>query len=625
MDKYYCCLHRFRCEYGPKDFSNIVKPISEDLLPKPKKKIRVPDCVPEGSTLAPTRKARAKRTKSSPGRKPRRKFKSKTPVTDAMDFMVQDPVPSPKRRRPRKAKGQTLSAVACEGSAETANVRDIPDLNVLPVDEDHTSTASIPAKKKPTRKKTVPISNGTSVTVEGTPSIKPRKRVSRAKGKADACSECPATSDSGCVTDVAPPKKRAPRKKKGFLDLLQGAAAGCLPCAPATASTDAASVHRQSGEPLFPSALPGVAEHCEPSLPPTGKVSKKPTRKYAPRKKKQTPVTLTDRHQCHAHSSVSGLSGGCCTVEQLPLPPIAQTALPISDSPSVVDCIGVSQGLPPLLSILCDTADALREEIAASVTPESGEDGNVGPGEVVDPGQDVPDAEFPDPKKKTNASIPRPKIKRDSKKKWGNSIKRGCQAQFTVKRLLYLPHISEICIIQEKHVNQDGLIVHGGMKIGDRSAFSAHLSPQIRSFVEDCLRRRDTPNQIMRKHIDLLKQYKAEGKDITRDLFLTTKDIRNISGKLAQETYMLHKNDAQSVRMWVQRNPKNVFYYTESNKEKPVTVPGELTGSNMPFTIGIQTEWQRQMMLQHGHRSGISVNATFGTNERKVSIMLPTM
>ena len=157
------------------------------------------------------------------------------------------------------------------------------------------------------------------------------------------------------------------------------------------------------------------------------------------------------------------------------------------------------------------------------------------------------------------------------------------------------------------------------MKYGDRSAFSAHLSPEIRAFVEDCLRRKDTANQIMKKHLELLKQYQAEGKDITRDLFLTTKDIRNISGKLAQETYMLEKNDAKSVRMWVERNPEKVFHYTESNKKNPVPVPGELTGANMPFTIGIQTAWQRKMMLQHGHRRGISVDATFGTNEKKVT------
>ena len=167
-------------------------------------------------------------------------------------------------------------------------------------------------------------------------------------------------------------------------------------------------------------------------------------------------------------------------------------------------------------------------------------------------------------------------------------------------------------------MNSDGLVVHERMNLGDRSTFSAHLSPEIRAFVEECLRRKDTPNQIMRKHLDLLKQWQAHGRDLTRDLLLTTKDIRNISGKLAQEAYMLHKNDAKSVRMWVQRNSDMVFYYTESNKEKPEPVRGELTGENMPFTIGIQTPWQREMMLKHGDKGGILVDATFGTNEKKV-------
>ena len=86
--------------------------------------------------------------------------------------------------------------------------------------------------------------------------------------------------------------------------------------------------------------------------------------------------------------------------------------------------------------------------------------------------------------------------------------------------------------------------MHGGMKFGDRSAFSEHLSPEICTFVEECLRRKDSSNQIMKKHLEQLKRYQATGREITRDLLLTTKDIQNISGKLAHETYMLHKNDA---------------------------------------------------------------------------------
>ncbi len=40
----------------------------------------------------------------------------------------------------------------------------------------------------------------------------------------------------------------------------------------------------------------------------------------------------------------------------------------------------------------------------------------------------------------------------------------------------------------------------------------------------------------------------------------------------------------------------------------------------MPFTIGIQTKWQKEMMLCHGHESGVSINVTFGTNNKKVAI-----
>jgi hypothetical protein len=38
----------------------------------------------------------------------------------------------------------------------------------------------------------------------------------------------------------------------------------------------------------------------------------------------------------------------------------------------------------------------------------------------------------------------------------------------------------------------------------------------------------------------------------------------------------------------------------------------------MPFTLGIQTTWQREMMGKFGHEGGVSIDATFGTNENKV-------
>jgi hypothetical protein len=206
------------------------------------------------------------------------------------------------------------------------------------------------------------------------------------------------------------------------------------------------------------------------------------------------------------------------------------------------------------------------------------------------------------------------KAKRDSKKQWGCSIKKGCQASFWVKQLLHAPHITQVAIISNDHVNRDGLRVHGEPRAGDRCAHSAHLSDEVRLWVADSLRRPMTPSQIMAKHYRFLREVIERGEEVTRDMMITAQDIRNIAKEIAMETYMLHPNDAQSVRMWRQRHPESVFYYSETGDH----VRGELSADNMPFTLGIQTPWQRKMMVLHGNKGGVSVDATFGTNEKKV-------
>ncbi len=52
--------------------------------------------------------------------------------------------------------------------------------------------------------------------------------------------------------------------------------------------------------------------------------------------------------------------------------------------------------------------------------------------------------------------------------------------------------------------------------------------------------------------------------------------------------------------------------------EPRVYVDGGLIGQNMPFTLSIQTPWQMEMMIKHGHQGGVVIDATFGTNEKKV-------
>ncbi len=89
----------------------------------------------------------------------------------------------------------------------------------------------------------------------------------------------------------------------------------------------------------------------------------------------------------------------------------------------------------------------------------------------------------------------------------------------------------------------------------------------------------------MNKHKARVKDMMENRAKLSQNLFLSEKDIWNMVGKLAKETYKKHENDAQSVRMWVIENKDEVFFYQESGLQ----VERSFQGSNMLFTIGIQT------------------------------------
>ncbi len=66
--------------------------------------------------------------------------------------------------------------------------------------------------------------------------------------------------------------------------------------------------------------------------------------------------------------------------------------------------------------------------------------------------------------------------------------------------------------------------------------------------------------------------------------------------------------------MWVKQNINLMFYYQEIGVE----VDGGLTGQNMFFILGIQTLWQKEMMVELGHQGVVVGDTRFGTNDKKV-------
>jgi hypothetical protein len=113
----------------------------------------------------------------------------------------------------------------------------------------------------------------------------------------------------------------------------------------------------------------------------------------------------------------------------------------------------------------------------------------------------------------------------DSRKKWGGFIKRGCKAEFTIKTLYLLKHVLQLCFIQGNHVNQDGLHVHGDLKMGDKSAFAAHLSKEIKDFMMEQLKLGLKVSQIREIHRQHVKNIMLRTCELNRDMFLIKQDV----------------------------------------------------------------------------------------------------
>lgn len=194
--------------------------------------------------------------------------------------------------------------------------------------------------------------------------------------------------------------------------------------------------------------------------------------------------------------------------------------------------------------------------------------------------------------------------------------KRGCQCHFTVNRLYERPDIAMISYVHPYHTDNGDLLCHGEPCKGDKNAhilFSPWISLDKKMWVSNLLYRGFTPHQVMERHIQDLHalQIRDPKLSLTRDDFLSMRDVVNISSKLAVDMYQLHEDDAESTRRWCIQNGEMTFIYQEQDS---------LT--NMEFILGIQTPWQKEMCRKFGDGNLLAMDATFGTNKYKVCTLL---
>jgi hypothetical protein len=208
----------------------------------------------------------------------------------------------------------------------------------------------------------------------------------------------------------------------------------------------------------------------------------------------------------------------------------------------------------------------------------------------------------------------RPKVARIGKTLAGNSVKRGCQRCFVAKKP-YLDH--SLCLLiyeNAEHCNTAGEHCHGTMVGGFRYALGAGLSIEMKQKIAQMHAYGLSPAQIMQQHTKEVRKLAVSNGLVTRDTFLLPSDVRNICRKRAEDLWEKHPSDPISVRMWAAENPDSVFYYQEHS----LLDLNSRTQDDSPFTIGIQTEWQLEMMANFGHNSALSIDATFGTSQTRV-------
>ena len=206
------------------------------------------------------------------------------------------------------------------------------------------------------------------------------------------------------------------------------------------------------------------------------------------------------------------------------------------------------------------------------------------------------------------------KVKRVGKSVSGFSIKRGCLRSFVAKQSYLDPDLCVLVYENTMHVNARGKHCHGSMVTGFRYALGAGISEDMKCKITKMHVLGLSPAQIMQQHTKEVNELALANGPATRDTFLLPTDVRNVCRKRAEELWLKHPSDPISVRMWSLENPASVFYY----QEHALMDLNSYTQNESPFTIGIQTEWQLEMMDKFGHNSALSIDATFGTTQTRV-------
>uniref|UniRef100_A0A1D1XQP4 L-ascorbate peroxidase 1, cytosolic n=2 Tax=Anthurium amnicola TaxID=1678845 RepID=A0A1D1XQP4_9ARAE len=179
---------------------------------------------------------------------------------------------------------------------------------------------------------------------------------------------------------------------------------------------------------------------------------------------------------------------------------------------------------------------------------------------------------------------------------------RGCTCHFAVKRLYARPAVAMIIYHERRHVNKSGFICHGPLDrdaIGPGAKRIPYVGNELQQQTMSLIYLGIPVENVLQTHIEGVQRYCGPNARVNASQY-----VQKLEMIIKRSTHELDLDDQASIRMWVEKNKKSVFFYQDSSDTDP-------------FILGIQTEWQLQQMVRFGHQSLLAADSSFGISKLK--------
>lgn len=163
---------------------------------------------------------------------------------------------------------------------------------------------------------------------------------------------------------------------------------------------------------------------------------------------------------------------------------------------------------------------------------------------------------------------------------------------------------------ERRHVNKSGFICHGPLDrdaIGPGARKMPYIGSEIQQQTMSLIYLGVPEENILQTHIEGIQRYCSKDAKVDN---LASQYVQKLGMIIKRSTHELDLDDQASIRMWVDRNRKSVFFYQDSTEADA-------------FILGIQTQWQLQQMMRFGHQSLLASHSSFGVSKLKVSCLPP--